>query len=207
MGIFFVKPTENILYENGVVRIRGNKITELPFSEINGLEWVDSEKNNALAAGAAGGLIGMIIVNAATGAGSPNAGRTNFVLHPARGKTQSFSKSNVANYGLFAAELEKTYASWLTKGLTKENISQANIHFSKKLKLYGGNFVLDQGARKGERIIPLWEVAGFEPNDRVSCRLTGTSLDKKGRPEKITIINYNLHALHEIKKIINEIKG
>ena len=192
---FSTNVLEAAVYENGFAYSWGKKVAEMHFNEAVGVQRGSAEPSIV-----AGGLLGILLFNMVSKLIPGLAGDTIEVVKKA-GKKAEIGKGHVANIKEFSDELEKAFTGWLTKGLTMENIADADISFGDDLRLSGGKFIHDMG-RKGKKSISLGEVRGVTRDSNGTCWITGAAMDKKGKPEKMAGGALNTLALCHIVQMI-----
>jgi len=192
---FSTKVLEAAVYENGFAYSWGKKTVEMYFNEAVGVKRSTEEVEVA-----GGGFLGYLLLSMISKL-IPGLADGAIEIVKKVGKKVSVGNGHVADFKGFSDALDKAFASWLTKGLTMENIADADISFGDDLKLSGGRFIYDMG-RKGIKNISLGEVRGFTRDDNGTCWITGSAMDKRGKPEKLAGDALNASALCHIVQMI-----
>jgi len=181
MAIFFVKPATAILYEGGFITTRGSTVKETDFNDILGI--TDTKIVHTLYA--------LIPV-----------GNTRIVTIGRKdGSKFGLLKAFVPDFNRFCDELGTAISAFMLKGITKENIAEANISFGDKLELTGGHLVFNS-KKEGMITIALETVRGLKYfGEGYHLDIVGDA-DEKGNPEVLATIRadsaYNLDSLYNI---------
>ena len=193
-GILFIvlsivrsRRSSAVLFERGVIHTQGSEVTEVGFSDTEGIRL----ETSAIAVGGVAIPLGSF-------------GQESVIIRKKDGTEIVFRKSDIPDFRVFADKFGAVYTRWLLDGLTMDNMADAKISFGPDLKLYGGQFIYTK--KDQEIVMPLSDVHSLEIETGDAYNyfwlLSKTETDKKGNPKKAiggqTAKALNLEALYII---------